>query len=136
MPQLNWTQTDLVECLETMPTVGDYEVKHGYVVQRDSVVLTVVVRQYESVIELSLRQTTVESPTIEFALFVRGAVRYIKDKRGEYLEIEDCVIAPNRFSYQDRGNMFDRSRFSHGLTVQLIVKPHIQIKYFVSESHG
>lgn len=128
MPQLNWNENDLLECLEVSPQVSDYEVKHFYQVTQDDFVLAVSVWQHESLVVLSLCQEKSDAPLIEFALCVRRAVRYVHDKRGEYLEFGNCVVAPDRFAYQAVGNMFDETVFKPSLTVQLAVKPHIQIR--------
>lgn len=127
MPQLDWDETDFMECLEVIPTVEDYEVKHVYEVNKDGLSLLVCVWQLESVVGLSLRQHDGDELLTEFALFVRGAVRYVNDKRGEYLEFSDVVVAPNRFSFS--GSAFDKTRLSHGLVIHLQAKPHIQIRY-------
>lgn len=129
MPELNWNETDFMECLEVVPEIESYKVKHVYKVTKDGLALVVIVRQFESVVQLSLRQREVDTLLIEFSLFVRESTRYIKDKRSEYLEFQDCIVLPSRFSYQDVGNMFDKANFKHGLTVQLAIKPHIQIRH-------
>ena len=99
MPELNWNEADFMECLEVVPEVGDYKVKHIYEVTKDGLVLVVIVRQFESVIQLSLRQREVDTLLTKFSLFMRESTRYIKAKRSEYLEFQNCIVLPSRFSY-------------------------------------
>jgi len=129
MPELKWNKTDFMECLEVIPQVEDYEVEHFYEVKKNGLVLTVTVWQHESVVFVSLRQQENPAPLVEFALFVREAARYVNDKRGEYLEFQNCIAAPSRFSYQEMGDMFDTAKFKHGLTIELAIKPHIQLRH-------
>jgi len=128
MPQLKWDETEFLECLEVTPEIDEYEVQHMYEVEQHGLVLTATVWQYESVICLSLRQQAMNEPLVEFTLFVRDGIRYVKDKRGEYLEFQDCIVAPSRFSYIEIGDVFDKTKFDHGLTLQLATKPHLQIR--------
>ena len=129
MPDLKWIETDFMECLKVIPEVEDYEVERVYKVEKNGLILAVTVWQYESVVCISLRQQENTAPLTEFALFVREAIQYIHDKRGEYLEFRDCIIAPSRFSYLEMGNMLDRTKFNRGSTVQLAIKPHVQIRH-------
>ena len=129
MPELRWNATDFTECLQVIPEVEDFEVEHSYTVEKDGLALTITVWQHESVVCVSLRQAEITVPLAVFVLFVREAVQYINDKRGEYLEFRDCIIAPSRFSYPTMGDMFDKNKFTRGLTVQLAIKPNVQIRH-------
>lgn len=129
MPELVWNAVDFMECLEVFPEVGEFEVEHVYIVPRKGLVLAVTVWRMESVVRLSIRESESSEPVIEFALFVRDAVHYIKDKRGEFLEFRDCIVAPSRFSYLEMGDMFDKAQFKKGLTIQLGIKPNIKIRH-------
>ena len=125
---LKWDEIDFMDCLEVFPEVEEDGLTHLYKVTKDGITLTVVVRQFESLILLSLSQQQVKTPLTEFALIVREAVHYIQDKQGQYLEFQDCVIVPSHFSYPSN-DLFDKRKFDSGLTLQVAIKPHIQIRY-------
>ncbi|MBX9666037.1 MAG: hypothetical protein K2X93_00405 [Candidatus Obscuribacterales bacterium] len=127
MPKLNWCELDFLECLEADPIVDDYGTSHYYELEQGDLRIQVTVWQYESVIQLSLLRASTNVTIFGFASFVRGNVRYINDKRGKYLEVYDCILAPSRFWYQDAGDLFDHKKFTHGLTIRLEVEPEIRI---------
>jgi hypothetical protein len=79
------------------------------------------------VIQASLFREKSDDALFTFAAYVRGEVRFIKDKRGRYLEIADCIIAPNRFWYIDSGDPFDRKRFPISVTLTVAVDPDIRL---------
>jgi hypothetical protein len=63
------------------------------------------------------------------ALFVRGKINLVKKKGEEYLLIQDCFIAPSRFSYIDYGiDLKDSIKVPFGTNVKLTVKPSIHLK--------
>ncbi len=128
MPQLQWNDYDFALCLEVMPEVDVDKVEYVYTVDKDGLVLTVTVWQYESVIGLSLRAPSMDNPAMEFALYVRGPVTYINDKRGEYLRLEDCIITSSRFSYIEAGDLWDNIKFPSGLPVVVAVRPGIRVR--------
>ncbi len=129
MPELQWDDLDFLECLETVPEVEEYGISSSYNVIRGGHRLMVTVWPYESVVQLTLWSEQVESPLVELALFVRGAVGHIHDQRGEYLEFPDCIVAPNRFWYLQAGDVFDHGRFAYGVTIQLSIKPGIRLRF-------
>jgi hypothetical protein len=127
MPQLNWDELDFLEYLEVDAIVDEYSTSHKYEVEQNDLRLLVTVWQYESVIQLSLFRAPTNVTILSFACFLRGNARYVNDKRGKYLELIDCVIAPTRFWYQCAGDLFDHKKFPHGLTIQLEVRPEIRV---------
>ncbi len=127
MPQLNWNETDFLECLEVEPDISDYAVSHSYEVNKNGLRLLITVWQYESAVQLTLSRDATEANLFSFAAYVRGEVRYVNDKRGTYLEITDSIVAPSRFSYMEFGDVFDRERFPYGVTVEIGVKPDIRV---------
>lgn len=130
MPELKWDETDFLECLEVIPQIEEYGTEHYYEVKKNGLILAVSVWQYESVIALSLLQEAGRIPITSFALVVRDRVRYIHDKRGEYLEFNDCVVVSNRFFGQEtRKDIFDKTKFSDNLRLEISIKPNLQIKF-------
>ncbi len=127
MPELQWDELDFMECLEVEPQIEEYEISYFYEVRRDDLILYPTVRPCESVIDISLYQSASETPLLDCALFVFGKVRHINDKRGEYLEFTDCIIAPRRFAYLETQTLRDAA--TPRWSVKLSIKPRIQIRY-------
>jgi hypothetical protein len=127
MPQLAWNDLDFLECLGVEPEVLDYLVSHNYTLVRNGLRLLITVWQFESVIQFSMFRESAEVPFCSFACFVRGRVRHVDDQRGDFLEMQDCIIGPNRFWYMSAGDPFDPKRFPVGVNLQVSVVPDIQI---------
>ena len=127
MPELKWDAFEFFYCLEVEPEIEEYEISYAYEVRRDGFVLNLTVYPLESLVCLSLYGHDREVPLIELAIFVHGKVRYIKDKRGEYLEFADCILAPCRSSYREEFSVWDK--IAPQWTVELSIKPQISIRY-------
>lgn len=127
MPQLNWDKLDFLEYLEVQPIEGEYETYYGYGVDQNDMRLAVVVRQFESTIEVSVMRISTNVTIVSLTAFVRGIAKYVNDKRGKYLEFTDCIIGPDRFWYQTVHNIFDRATYPHGVTIHIEAKPDIQV---------
>jgi hypothetical protein len=127
MPQLKWNEADFLDCFGVAPIVGDDRVSHSYEARRSGLRLRVTVRQYESVLNITLSREGTESELLSLAAYVRGEARYVNDIRGTYLEITNCFVAPGRFWYMEAGNVFDRQRFPVGVTVEIGVNPDIRV---------
>ena len=129
MPQLEWNELDFLDFFAVEPTVEDHAISHDYQIERDGLRLLFTVWQLESVIQASLFRDESDDALFTFAAYARGEARFINDKRGRYLEIEDCIVAPNRFWYNQAGDVFDRARFPSSVTVTLSVDPDIRIAF-------
>lgn len=127
MPQLDWDELDFLDYLEVAPVVDEDSASHSYELLQNDLRLILTVWQYESVVQLSLFRDATDATIFSFACYVRKNARYVNDKRGRYLELVDCVIAPTRFWYLQAGDVFDHNRFPHGLTVQVEARPDIRI---------
>ena len=127
MTQLKWDELDFLEYLEVDAVIDDYTTSHNYELEQNDLRLLITIWQYESVVQVSLLRATTNVTIFSFASFVRGCARYVNDKRGKYLELVDCVIAPTRFWYQQAGDLFDHEKFPHGLTIQLEVRPEVRV---------
>lgn len=128
MPELIWDETDLVACLEVIATIEEYG-NYYYEVKQDILLLAVSIWPYESVVAVSLSQTGDAKPLISFTLVVRDSIRYVKDKRGEYLEFKNCVIVSHRFYYTEVKDIFDQTKFTDDLVMEMSIKPHICVKF-------
>lgn len=133
MPILKWDLTDFIDCLEVLPEVED-GLEYVFRVEKIRLTLVLVVRPYESVVDLALFQEGEETPITEFSLLVRGSVRLVKGKHPEYLEFQGCVPSPNGY-YHSHFN-FDpfAESFKYSVTMQIAVKPSIQIRYLGSRN--
>jgi hypothetical protein len=134
MPQLQWDELDLLTCLGVVPEVEEYGVEYRYRVEAGGHVLVLTIWPLESVAAFSLLAGDSATPLVEWAAFVRGPVRHVNDKRGEYLEFQDSVIGSDRFWHLDAGDVFDRSQYPGGVTVELGVRPQIRIRFRRVES--
>ena len=131
MPELAWDETDFLACLEVEPQIEEYGMAYHYEVSRGTLTLFVSVWPYESVVALSLlAQDTQETTTnITLWLAIRGAVHYIHDKRGEFLEFNDCVVISTRFFSGAIESVFDKTKLPGDLQMTLRIKPTIQIAF-------
>ena len=129
MPQLDWNDIDFLDFFAVEPTVEDYAGSHNYEIERNGLRLLLTVWQYESVVQVSVFRRDADDGLFTFAAYVRSGARFINDKRGRYLEMADCIIAPNRFWYIDSGDPFDRERFPIAVTVTVAIDPDIRIAF-------
>lgn len=126
MPELKWSQLEFIECLETVPEVGEYGTAITFQVGQDRLDLRVTVEPYDCEVTLALYEHGTTATVMEFCLIVRGAVEHKKFKGTEYLEFQNCVIGPVPFIHS-LGRPFDREEWPRGLDVQLAIKPHIRV---------
>ena len=134
MPQLEWNEIDFLDCFAVEPAVEDYTNSFNYEIERAGLRLLFTVWQHESVIQASLFRAGSDDALYTWAAYVRGAARFVDDQRGRYLEFEDCIIAPNRFWYIQSGDVFNRDRFPHSVTVTVAVDPDIRVAFINFES--
>ena len=129
MPDFQWDQLDFLECLEVAPEVKEFSTSYTYDIHKGGFRLLLTVWPLESVVALTLWPEQTDAPLFDFALFVRGKVRHINDKRGEYLEFPDSIFAPNRFWYMEAGDLFSHERFAIGVTLELRIKPSLSLRF-------
>ena len=127
MPELQWDAFDFFYCLEVEPEIEAHGISYFYEVQKESLILLLTVRPLESLIEISLRHAQSNEYLVSFALFVHGKIRHINDKRGDYLEFADCIMAPHRFAHLEADKIW--GKVQPNWTVELSIKPRIQIRY-------
>jgi hypothetical protein len=127
MPLLAWNEADFTDCLEVLPKVDrEWEVLHVFDVEKSNLLLSLGVRQLESTISVVVRQIDNEKPTISFLLFVKGAARFVKERRGEFLELQQCVLLPCERSPFAWG--IDVETFPCHLDVEISIKPSIEVR--------
>ena len=118
MPQLKWSELELLECFEVLPEVSEYETSHAYIIHRAGLNLKLLMKQYDSRIQLTLFRD-VDSNILEIDLWVRGQVRRIHHKHGSYIELQDCIFIRGYVGYVNTG--------SAGTTVVVDINPDISI---------
>lgn len=134
MPQLEWNEIDLLDYFEVEPTVLDEVVSHSYEVERNGLRLLLTVWQLESVVQVTLFRSESEAEIFTFAAYARGPVRRIDDQRGKFIEIGDCIIAPNRFWYIEAGDVFNKGKYPASITIEIEVRPEIRIAFVPDQS--
>jgi hypothetical protein len=126
MPELQWDELDFLECLGVVPEEGEYGTSYAYKLERNGLRLELSLWPFESMAGFSLYRETDALALFTFALAVRGNIRRVNDKRGDYLEFTNCIVVADRFSYLTIGNPFDRERFAAGTTLELFINPDIR----------
>ena len=121
---LQWDELDFLECLEVEPEIDKYGFGYIYRVSKDDLELIVDVQPLESYVRVEIRHSESKKSVLEVCLFVSGKVRYINDKRGEYLEFAGCLMVPQVHSGRE---VIDN--IPPDWIVALSIKPHIQIRY-------
>ena len=117
---LVWDEVEFIECLEVVPTVGEYDVSHHFLVRKDGLSLELTVFQYDGDVLISVYKDGIELPILDMKITDCSGVRRVNDKRREYLE-----FAPSKCF----GSRYDgRSVIPFG--VRLTVKPSISVKLF------
>ncbi len=134
MHQIEWNELDFLEFFAVEPTAEEYGTSFSYVIERDGLRLLFTVWPHESVIQAALSRINSDDVLTTWAAYVRGDARSVNDARGRYLEFEDCIIAPDRFWYVDSGDVFNRDRFPHAVTITIAVDPDIRVAYVNYES--
>ncbi len=130
MPKLRWDISDFIECLEVLPQTDEFETNHFFQVAKDGLKLEISVWLYESIVSIDLYRDGIELPIVGCAFLVRGEIKLAKEKNSEWLEIGNCIIIPDRFSFMDsRRALFDVHQNPYGLTVEILVTPHFRIGY-------
>jgi len=129
MPELKWDELDFLMCLEVVPETEEYGTEFIYEVKGGGLRLIVTVWPFESVAQFTLWQDLYEAPLLDFALFVRGEVRYISDKGAEYLEFQDSVFGPGRFWYSVAGDPFSHEQYAVGISLKVRIKPIISLRF-------
>jgi hypothetical protein len=131
-PNYYGNELDLLECLEAAPEIEENGVYYSYKVLQERISLLFTVWQFESVVQISLSDTISELPVTRFALFVRGGIHRRKFKNLELLVIQDCFVIPDRFYSIELDDILEKKVWPTGLTVELSIKPQIQIQFVPS----
>jgi hypothetical protein len=97
MPQLTWDEADFLACLDVEPTIDEYEAGYHYSVVKDGLRLELAVFQFSSDICISVYRDSVERPIISFTITECNGTRFVKDKRGEFLEFAPSQVFGDRF---------------------------------------
>lgn len=125
MRELHWDPLDFMTVLEV--EAEDFDEDYGAIVyraQRDSLELNVIVSPYHRSLQFAMEK---EGATLfKVTVWVFGEIRRVFDLRGEFLEVNDCILAPNWFEYFE--NESQKSIKNRDVVVlRVFLKPHIQI---------
>lgn len=127
MSELKWDKTGFLECLGVLPETEEYETYFGYTIERKGLILLVIVRPHEGVIDLRLRRDNAEADIINFSLLVGGKVKYKRYKAGDFLLFPSCRMVADRFYYMREGGAESVTQ-STLMDVEVAVDPDIMIR--------
>ena len=117
---LVWNETDLIECLETVPEHEEDGVWHTYRVDKDGLSLMLTIYQFDSDVYIDLYREGIERPIFAVRIVDCPGVRYVKDKRGEFIEFAASKCFGTKYDGE--------SPIPYGVRVS--VKPSIQVMMF------
>jgi hypothetical protein len=127
MPQLQWDELALIEFLSVLPKTED-QVYHTFDVTREGLKMLLTLRQFESVLHLTIGYAETKTPLLDLTAYIRGKVevrRHIATNV-PFLCISNCLIVANRFQHIEIGDPFDVQKFPFGADMHLFVDPKIQ----------
>jgi hypothetical protein len=127
MPQLQWDELGLVEFLSVLPQTEDGAIFHTFELTRGELQMLLTLRQFESVMHLTISYVDTGADLLDLTAYVRGKVeirRHIATNE-PFLCFSDCLIVANRFQYIEIGDPFDSKRYPFGVDMHLLVDPKI-----------
>ncbi|WP_277758100.1 hypothetical protein [Pseudomonas sp. A34-9] len=120
MPLLTWDPFDLVAALGVIPVHDEYGTSHQYLVEQGSVSLELTIWQYDSDVEIQVREKSLPNPILKYTMLGCPGIRVVDDKRGKFVEF----AASNTFT----GRYDGYSVIPYGL--RLWVDPQIFLEPF------
>ena len=120
MSQLVWEPSDLTSTLGVVPTVGEHESSHQYVLVQVPIRLQITICQYDSDVEILLFVSPLSGAVVRYSMLDCPGIRAVNDKRGAFLEF----AASNAFT----GRYDGYSAIPYGL--RLWVEPQIVLEPF------
>jgi hypothetical protein len=115
-----WNEYEFVECLGVVPEVSEHDASHTFKVERDGLRLELNVSQYDGDVYLSLHREGIETPVFSMRLIDCDGARYVRDKRGDFLEFAPAKSFGSRYD--------GRSPAPFGFRVY--AEPHIKVEVF------
>ena len=94
---LVWNETDFLECLEAIPEMGEHGIWHKYEIKKDGLVLALTIHQYDGDVEIDLYREGVDRRIFAVKIIDCPGVRYVKDKRGDFLEFAQAKCFGSRY---------------------------------------
>jgi len=127
MPQLQWNELELIEFLSVVPQTED-QVYHTFDLARDGLRMLLTLRQFESVLHLTISYADSKNDLLDLTAYIRGRVELHRHVATNvpFLRISGCLIVPNRFIHTEMGNPFDTQKFPFGVDIHLWVDPKIR----------
>ena len=81
-----WDETDVLSYLEVVPDYDEENYSYEYSVERDGLYLRLTIAPYDAYVHFEIRRDAADPPIFDFPLAYCAGVRFVNDKRGEYLE--------------------------------------------------
>ncbi|WP_303310284.1 hypothetical protein [Hymenobacter sp. BT730] len=125
--ELQWDELEVLQALEDVPTEGAGGSLH-YRVQQHELQLRVSLWPQHGFVDILLLHTGIQSVLLDMTVAVRGRIRYNNDKRGEYLELADCLLV-NRMLSTDEQLEAAFSPNMPGRPLLLTVRPHLSVLF-------
>ena len=94
---LVWDETDVLTCLEVKPEIEPDGIWHKYSVSKHGILLELTVYQYDADVFFDLYRDGIEKRIFSMKLIDCPGVRYINDKKGEYLEFAHSQAFASRY---------------------------------------
>jgi hypothetical protein len=121
MPEFVWNEYDFLECLGVIPTIEEYEISHTYTVERNGLILSLFIRQYDREISFTISRQNAKGYILYIRLNDCPGARLVKYKT----DMECLEFAPAKCF----GSRYDgQSAITMG--IRLSVDPDIMIEIY------
>ena len=117
---LIWNEIDVLTCLEVEPEIEADGIWHKYSVSKHGIRLELTIYQYDGDIYFDLYRDGIKKRIFSMKLIDCPGLRYVKDKKSEYLEFANSQAFGSRYNGD--------SPIPYG--VRLCVKPTITIALY------
>lgn len=88
MHMMQWNETDLMSCLEVFPTIHEQDMYHEFIVERNSLRLSIFVYQYQGEVVIRLYEVDLPNPLFELPMRQCLSIRHVvpNNSNTDYLE--------------------------------------------------
>lgn len=115
MHMMQWNETDLMACLEVVPTIEDNSLYHEFSVQQNDLELSILVYQYEGEVVIRLFREGLTNALFELPMRRCLIIRHTVPDNG----------APDYLEFITGYRQTDNDMTATG--VRVTIKPHISI---------
>ncbi len=114
-----WDETDVLGYLEVVPDYDEEYYSYEYNIERSGIHLRLTIASCDAYVHFEVWRNEEDPPLVDFPLAHCAGIRYINDKRGEYLE-----FLPGKV-YGERAR--DNCEFPY--SIRLFAKSFIAIRF-------